>query len=545
MDASNFFEHDHQVVSLVISVSRDLACKGFPSSTYSETMLPTMKKVKIYQPLVDTEPFEDNDLGGLGPKPLGNFNSSGDKQMVFFFEKAIRSFSQEIRDALEGYLELSESKRFFTPCAGSECPMLVKQAFVIAVFNVFGIRLEWICYLSAEKNERKRNLAKKMLVRTPDEHAIQIALVEDATKPVLVDASTGDKHDNVGCHSVIGGFPCPPVSVLNKNRAEASHCIQDASKSTGQVYEKMIEYEQVFNHVVEWGIFENVRGLALGGGNMVTNAIDQLAETAFGEPPLDMNTEFSNLDYCAALCEDVSESLFLCMLIDPKKHLKRPSSRERLYMPHIKRKLLGSLADEEVKAFAHMILGKILGCASNEGLEHYLFSESNDIIRSYYAKLKLTHGEGGGYSPPSKKQRLATKWPDVHAEEARSSGIDLPTRAPSSETVHCFPGLLALSKQQLSLILVKGISIPEKKPGRTIDVNPALDRTSIDEHGTSIITPKALIFLTHRARLLIPIEMLQLMSIHYGINHDKLAEESAPLLASLAGNAFEASAQAV
>ena len=109
---------------------------------------------------------------------------------------------------------------------------------------------------------------------------------------------------------------------------------------------------------------------------------------------------------------------------------------------------------------------------------------------------------------------------------------------PSDTLVSTYPALRTLTRRQLEVLHLKGISLPDNQ-FRVVDLSQNLGFATATAGKVPCIAPAGEKFLTKECRFLTGVESLRLQGIWY--NDEKLGRYSPGFLQDLAGNAFESS----
>lgn len=103
-----------------------------------------------------------------------------------------------------------------------------------------------------------------------------------------------------------------------------------------------------------------------------------------------------------------------------------------------------------------------------------------------------------------------------------------------------FPVLKTMTRRQLELLHLKGISLPDQF-FRVVDLSQNLNFASVTTDKMPCVTPDGAKFLTRRVRFMNGIEALRFMGIFF-VDEDRLNNAySSAFLQDLAGNAYETS----
>lgn len=103
-----------------------------------------------------------------------------------------------------------------------------------------------------------------------------------------------------------------------------------------------------------------------------------------------------------------------------------------------------------------------------------------------------------------------------------------------------FPVLKTMTRRQLELLHLKGISLPDQV-FRVVDLSQNLNFASVTTDKMPCVTPDGAKFLTRRVRFMNGIEALRFMGIFFA-DEDRLNNAySSAFLQDLAGNAYETS----
>lgn len=112
-------------------------------------------------------------------------------------------------------------------------------------------------------------------------------------------------------------------------------------------------------------------------------------------------------------------------------------------------------------------------------------------------------------------------------------------KPPSKVLEDTYPLLKTLTRRQLELMHLKGVSIPDHQ-FRVMDLSQNLAFCNLSLDKIPCITPDGVKLLTQQVRLITAVEYLRLQGIW--MNEDALQKYSGSFLQDLAGNAFETSA---
>ena len=111
-------------------------------------------------------------------------------------------------------------------------------------------------------------------------------------------------------------------------------------------------------------------------------------------------------------------------------------------------------------------------------------------------------------------------------------------KAPSPQVAQTFPAIRLLTRRQLEILYLKGITLPDCQ-FRVVDLSQNLQFSSVSKDKMPRITPDGAKFMTRQVRFLSGIEALHFMGIYY--DEQRLQAYSSGFLQDLAGNAFETS----
>lgn len=228
-------------------------------------------------------------------------------------------------------------------------------------------------------------------------------------------------------------------------------------------------------------------------------------------------------------------------------------SRPRIWLLAFPRWLLeeANVAEADLQAFAIGTLTK-LTIATRRDVDDFLLPEDHEVVREELASAvaleEKREEQAQQQKLSSKTQVKATSqkrpmWHERHAQIFDKQGMDWwNPDVPSPETLAAHPGIVRMSERQRELCAMLGIKFPDAR--RCLkDVSQSSQRRNQVRHNHSdCVTPKGLLYVTHRARCATGLEALLLQGIHYGPLQPKVTEVGlrSHQLKDLAGNAFNA-----
>lgn len=285
---------------------------------------------------------------------------------------------------------------------------------------------------------------------------------------------------------------------------------------TGSVFHAYIAYANAHNSSrLKVGCLENVEGLA--DGKFPTN-----------------------LD-CVVYFLLTNAIWVLPVLMDPSNMMASKVSRRRIWLPHASEARLSHIPEDARIHIFLTAIGIIMGASDTIELNKLLLPEEHTLIKNMYADL-----ENKQLSPYSayrhfakKKRRVAAEWPMKHQAIAAAQGKDwYQMEEPTQELIRLYPGILQLSKAELSTLQIHEVKYPETQ-ARSIDVSQSVGRASVKSNAIGCVKPKWKNYITDRCRLTTGIESFHFQGIHFGKTHHMLANYTDSFLTKLSGNAFE------
>ena len=209
-------------------------------------------------------------------------------------------------------------------------------------------------------------------------------------------------------------------------------------------------------------------------------------------------------------------------------------SRRRFWLPHALEARLSHLPEDARIHIFLTAIGIIMGASDTIELNTLLLPEEHTLIKNMYSGL-----ENKQLSPHSayknfarKKRRVVAQWPMKHQAIAAAQGKDWYQMAePTQELIRLYPGILQLSKAELSTLQIHDVKYPETQ-ARSIDVYQTIGRIGC-------VKPKWKNYITDRCRLTTGIESFHFQGIHFGKTHHMLANYTDSFLTKLSGDAFE------
>ena len=224
----------------------------------------------------------------------------------------------------------------------------------------------------------------------------------------------------------------------------------------------------------------------------------------------------------------------LPVLMDPSNMMASKVSRRRIWLPHALEARLSHIPEDARIHIFLTAIGIIMGASDTIELNKLLLPEEHTLIKNMYADL-----ENKQLSPHSafkqfvrKKRRVVAEWPMKHQAIAAAQGNGWYQMAePTQELIRLYPGILQLSKAELSTLQIHDVKYPETQ-ARSIDVYQTIGRIGC-------VKPKWKNYITNRCRLTTGIESFHFQGIHFGKTHNMLANYTDSFLTKLSGDAFE------
>ena len=174
-------------------------------------------------------------------------------------------------------------------------------------------------------------------------------------------------------------------------------------------------------------------------------------------------------------------------------------------------------------------------------LNHFLLPEASTMIVDLYRRLQH---ERGWSAPLSKKAKFQEqRWAAKHAAHFTAEGMDWsrPSVYPNSEFVALFPGAVQLTDRQVDVLDSLRIPLPDPA-SRCTDLNKSLSWGCLHAGRVGCFSSRALPWLGHRGRLLLPVEGFRIMGSCFPSEQEALLQEfKASFLWDLAGNALDGS----
>lgn len=479
----------------------------------------------------------------------GSFAMHGDADLRQFLEASLKNLTPEARDALRASVakEAALPRMVGTMCSGTDCPILVYKSYLAALHNLgfggFQYRHEFACDQSSlSQRFIKRVFRVPRFFRTAHEVARGVM-------------SDGGAYDWVSekvqavprVNDLLAGFPCKDVSGLNG--AACNHravCVGDQAAKGGHTA----------------GPFHDIVSYAAS----VSSLKSMLLENVVGLAAKDKESDRSNLDFCAAHLARHGWHLH-CWRLGPRL-FGCPVSRPRLWMMVLR------MADIEAAGVSLDGVTKIANeamqaCVQGEirHLDDFLFQEDHqeiiDMMRQAQSSAKIS-------SSASSAPASAQKWVQQYMEACDTSNSrkrsrarhDMETRGfsrkdagptppefwepihPNAEVASLFPGVLALSDRQLSVLATWGVrvnnltDIAEREP-RVVNVGMTSQYARPSALGESgCVTPTGELFLAHRLRKVSGHESMFLQGMHFGEAESAVSSFETVETQELAGNAF-------
>ena len=338
-----------------------------------------------------------------------------------------------------------------------------------------------------------------------------------------------------------GGFPCTSASGLSTASGSDANrrCVANEDLATGSVFAAIIGLLE-----------ERISLMREDGEEFLLVVLENVLRLA--TPPRGGGA--SNLDVCISRLQALG---LLCAVF----HLTPadfgvPASRPRIYI------VCAIVPNMDQGTFAHVMadcMNSIVGSALDI-IDNYLLPETSKYIQDQLAqsKAKVAGRQGdslgavldaGGiitnhvrkHSNTSAESCLKPrKWHAKHEQyyEGRPDLWWPEAHRCTAEQLSAFPTLSAIGDRQMEVLQYSGVTeFPERAP-RTIEVKHNLDRTHVLHGIASTILPGGEQYLTHRCRLMHPIEAIRLQGIFVP---SEVADDFLGLLQDLGGNAFETS----
>lgn len=278
----------------------------------------------------------------------------------------------------------------------------------------------------------------------------------------------------------LAGFVCKAVSSLNANKEGACQAVWDFSTSTGSTF---------------WGVLlvlERIRPAAV------------LLENVMGLLKNDQHRHvLRTLDKAGYVAE---------MFLMDGRCFGHPQVRPRIYFLGIRKDLVlvAKVSFEYLQALLTSLMSMAKGAqTSGADIDTFLLPEDCEYINDLKVKASRAYEKKACASPPFKKQRAAVvpAWVArralVRSQKCRSNW--------SPELDQTFPGFAALPDRCKALLEDEGVQFPSVR-ARFHNVSQSEVTTSIG-HVTTI-TPKSIIWVEHRGRVLSAREALSLQGIH-------------------------------
>eukprot|EP00933_Yihiella_yeosuensis_P051746 TRINITY_DN49720_c0_g1_i1.p1 TRINITY_DN49720_c0_g1~~TRINITY_DN49720_c0_g1_i1.p1 ORF type:complete len:629 (-),score=63.28 TRINITY_DN49720_c0_g1_i1:168-2054(-) len=398
-------------------------------------------------------------------------------------------------------------------CSGTESPVLVFEAFARVAQRRLDIQLGSTTHaFSAELNPKKQNFIKKLfpnggpLFRDVNEMVNDKAWCVKSKCDLTVP----------GAMCAFGGFPCQDVSSMNPKAKTTQNksCIQEGSMRTGSVAGSIMKYTSKHSKSLKFLILENVPNLASRKDN---------AE--------------SNLDVLSRMMRQQTGFLLHCWKLDPRL-FGSPVGRSRLWMTRLPQQTVSSLSE----AATHKMLSDIMTMLANKvklnDFQQYLLSPDDQWLSTGVPKRTPTDKSKPSTPTPSE---TVPKWMLVHQRAFADLGKDrnkCPGVVPSKKVMARFPLLGSLTRRQLEIIYLLGVTLPEKSD-RIIDTSQSHGYASVTDH-IPCITPGGTKLLTSQCRYITGLESLRFQGIWHS-DDASVRSFNDTLLRDLAGNSFETS----
>jgi len=479
------------------------------------------------------------------PQPCGEHRAAepldiGPGYLESLFARFFARLSLDEKADLQAWAcnEAQQPLRLASVCSGTDCPVLVWEAFASSFKDAFKQEFKVEHVFSAEKMPRKQDFLLRMYPGMPILFADCLELSGDVAWDVKSERQV--LVPEAGC--LFGGFPCTDASRLCNSSSSVTNrsCIKDGSLRTGSVFKSIIRWVKRHGSETQFIVLENVQALVTpprAGGQVVGP---------------------DNLTVAVRMLSDEIGFFTKVFLLDPRL-FGVPQSRSRLWLCAFRRSALenSGLTDDMAAEVASSVMGRLAGSKVHD-LQDYLLDACHPLIAARHsdAEIQALLNDGdetgatvaahgvlplGHRTSTKRKASSSPSWLNKHLKLYSESGKDWWRDAiPDAGTFKCFPGLYALTEREFETLALSGVADFPEKCDRTIDVSQSIGRGSISVNGVQAITPSGRKYLTKHCRILLGVESLRLQSLFFADDR-ALKQFSNGLLNDLAGNAFEAS----
>lgn len=391
-------------------------------------------------------------------------------------------------------------------CSGSESPFIAWQALSSALESLYGTTLQVHHSFAAESHPQKRRFIRTMI---PGAIIFQDAFDLPRGRGRIDDNTIAGVPSDF--RVLIAGFPCTSASSLNRHASsvESRTCIAAKSHATGSVFGAICSLLEAHSHHIDFVVFENVVNLAC--------------------VPSRGKHKHSNLDEAVNALQKFG---FRCCVfrLEPSDW-GVPVSRPRLWFVGVNERLHQGTRPP-LGPFLQATMDKFVGVPMSD-LADFLLPEDSDIVRRHAEQV------GERRSNESEMRRPA-KWRALHQQLFARSPF-LKGAEPgklNAGLMELFPGLRVLTQRQIETLGIVGVTDFPTLDHHTVELKHNANRTRLSQRGfASCILPGGQQYLTHRCRLMMPVESLRLQGIY--VERSVSSSFSPSLLQSLAGNAFE------
>ena len=435
---------------------------------------------------------------------------------------------------------------FASICAGTDCPRLVMETLASAVAaRVANSGATFKHVFSVEADESKREFLKDLFAMSRDDRLygdvkdmVNTDEAVDYTKTLktLENDEPQPQKSSIPKNEVkvtVAGFPCKDASIRNYNQQKNRGSISGRKGVTGSTFGAILDLvEQKSLDSSLFCLFENVLGLAIPPKSTV--------EGNGAKKKVPMSIHESNLAISLQMMSDQIDHFAFALQMDPRS-FACPQSRGRFYMPAISRKFLKQhdISEQEMYVWTTSLLDRLAGGYGLAPLDGILLSPEHPVLKEHMEAMKE---KPAPWTLPSESDDKM-KWPAQHAKEASAGSQRWWTTNDLKKVEVDLPGVKEHSKRAFDMLVVKGVSFPEKRR-RLVEVSQVAARVKVHAAFTEkgmlpCVTPKLALYMTDIARNLLGFECLRLQGIWYGKDGDlKLAKYLNSFLRDLAGNAF-------
>ena len=241
-------------------------------------------------------------------------------------------------------------------------------------------------------------------------------------------------------------------------------------------------------------------------------------------------------------------------------HMALITSRPRLWIVSVKRTVLDAccLSDIEANAIANTLMDSFMHGHRQIDLDSVLLPESHELIRERLFKLaELTACSSDGLAKPRRQlKRRKSCWTKILAEPRpmgpatvrmhmaafEAAGRDWwRATIQTASNLKLFPGLAELTQRETEVLEIRGVSPLDVSKRQVFIVGKTLPWCRMPTDKAPCLSSNARVYLTHRRRLAIGVELLRCNGIYLREDDARflMREVGNSVLVNLAGNSFE------